>query len=991
MTAKNLIVGIGASAGGLEALETFFKSMPEGSGMSFVVIVHLDPHHASILPELLQRLTSLSVIAITDDTKVQPNSIYVIPPNHNLSILNGKLQLLNFPEPRTGNLPIDVFFSALAQDQGENAVAIILSGTGSDGSQGLKEIKAENGLVISQDELSAKYGGMPHNAIATEMVDFVLSPEQMPEKLIQYSRQSNHSEFIAGENETSNLHDTLKKIILLIYDNTGHDFSLYKKNTLFRRIERRMYIHHLKNIDNYFHFLQQNEDEISTLFKELLIGVTGFFRDKEAFDLLMSSILPEILKDKPDDYTIRIWVSACSTGEEAYSVAICVKEYLAIVNRNLHIQIFATDIDEKAISIARNGLYSENILAHIDDKIRKRYFIKENGQYRIIQAIRETVVFATQSLIKDPPFTKLDILSCRNVLIYFSAELQKKLFPIFHYSLNEKGVLFLGSSETTGQFNEYFEILDKKWKFYKRKSNEKQNVTTFQLSKTVKANDRMLNTLPSSSPSSNNGNNCENMLVLVEMVLKKSTAAPCVVIDNNNNILYVHGRLGRYLEPAEGHSRNNLLEMARTISLKNELKNCIHKAEINHYNFVKDIRYEEIDGGTSTFTLKVIPLEPMGSFKKIKMVVFEHTSQHITSGSQTALINKSPISTDIVSLQQQLTTSRENLEITIQELETSNEELKSSNEELQSTNEELQSTNEELETSKEELQSLNEESTTVNSELQSRMDELSQTNDDIKNLLDSTKVATIFLDTQLKIRRFTPTMTNIINLLPTDIGRPIDHFSSNLCDVKLTDYATKVLLSLDKVDLEVKDHIGNYYNMRLLPYRTSNNVIDGVVISFNTVTELKQAENTLRESKQRYKSLFDYSPFAILEVDLSELVTYIDIYKLTSISAIKKRFAAFPHESNAIISQIKLLNINNSALTLLNYRGHVIEQFPEQLINDNKLISQLLEFIAKRQIKISFQSSLAINKESDLTYLLTWMVPTVNNDLNYSNAILTIS
>ena len=266
MTAKNLIVGIGASAGGLEALETFFKSMPEGSGMSFVVIVHLDPHHASILPELLQRLTSLSVIAITDDTKVQPNSIYVIPPNHNLSILNGKLQLLNFPEPRTGNLPIDVFFSALAQDQGENAVAIILSGTGSDGSQGLKEIKAENGLVISQDELSAKYGGMPHNAIATEMVDFVLSPEQMPEKLIQYSRQSNHSEFIAGENETSNLHDTLKKIILLIYDNTGHDFSLYKKNTLFRRIERRMYIHHLKNIDNYFHFLQQNEDEISTLF-----------------------------------------------------------------------------------------------------------------------------------------------------------------------------------------------------------------------------------------------------------------------------------------------------------------------------------------------------------------------------------------------------------------------------------------------------------------------------------------------------------------------------------------------------------------------------------------------------------------------------------------------------------------------------------------------------------------------------------------------------
>lgn len=497
MTTKNLIVGIGASAGGLEALEAFFKAMPDNSGISFVVIVHLDPHHASILPELLQRTTNLNVITITDDTKVKPNSVYVIPPNHNISILNGKLQLLNFPEPRTGNLPIDVFFSALAQDQGHNAVAIILSGTGSDGSQGLKEIKAENGLVIAQDELSAKYDGMPRNAIATEMVDFVLSPDKMPEKLIQYSRQNNHSELINVEGETNQLHNTLKQIILLIHRKTGHDFSLYKKNTLFRRIERRMYIHQLNNIDAYLGFLQNNEDEISILFKELLIGVTSFFRDKEAFDLLVSSILPAILEGKPDDYTIRIWVSACSTGEEAYSIAICVKEYLNSINRNLHIQIFATDIDEKAISIARSGLYAENALANVDDTIRDRYFFRENGQYRIIKGIREMLVFATQSLIKDPPFTKLDFISCRNVLIYFSAELQKKIFPIFHYSLNANGILFLGSSETTGQFNEYFEMLDKKWKFYKRKANETPSITKFSLSSTVTVNDRMLNTTPS--------------------------------------------------------------------------------------------------------------------------------------------------------------------------------------------------------------------------------------------------------------------------------------------------------------------------------------------------------------------------------------------------------------------------------------------------------------------------------------------------------------
>jgi len=992
MTTKNLIVGIGASAGGLEALEAFFKSMPDNSGISFVVIVHLDPHHASILPELLQRSTNLKVVTITDDAKVQPNTVYVIPPNHNLSILNGKLQLMNFPDPRAGNLPIDLFFSALAQDQGDNAVAIILSGTGSDGSQGLKEIKAENGLVISQDTSSAKYDGMPLNAIATEMVDFILSPEKMPEKLIQYLRQTKHSELIAAEGQTNNLQTNLSKIILLIHRNTGHDFSLYKKNTLLRRIERRMYIHQLKNIEDYLHHLEHDEDEITILFRELLIGVTSFFRDQEAFDLLVLSILPDLLKDKPDDYTIRIWVSACSTGEEAYSIAICVKEYLNTVNRNLHLQIFATDIDEKAISIARSGLYSENMVANIDDAIRSRYFIKENGRYRVVKAIRETVVFATQSLIKDPPFTKLDLLSCRNVLIYFSAELQKKLFPIFHYSLNPNGILFLGSSETIGQFNEDFELLNKKWKFYKRKSNEKQTVTRFTLSNAVPVDNRMLKTTPSSSVAAittNNASNRENILELVEMVLKKSAAAPCVVIDNDKNILYVHGRLGRYLEPAEGHSGNNLLEMARTVSLKNELTNCIHKAEVNHHDIVKMISYDEIDGGISTFTLKVIPLEHVGSFKMIKMVVFDHTRKQISDESQAEVLDEPPLNNDLISLQQQLTTSRENLEITIQELETSNEELKSSNEELQSTNEELQSTNEELETSKEELQSLNEESTTVNAELQSRMDELSQTNDDIKNLLDSTQVATIFLDTQFKIRRFTPTMTNIINLMETDIGRPIDHFSSNLCDVKLTDYAREVLATLDKIDLEVKDNAENYYNMRLLPYRTSNNVIDGVVISFNAMTERKQIENALRESEQRYKNLFDYSPFAILEIDLSEVVTYINRHHLTSSSAIKKRFAKFPDEIKLIISQFKLLKTNQRALALFNTSGddHMIEQ----LMNDDEIITQFLIFISKQKTKISLPSLLTVNKESDLTYLLTWIVPTINNKLNYSNAILTIS
>jgi two-component system CheB/CheR fusion protein len=990
MTTKNLIVGIGASAGGLEALETFFKSMPDNSDISFVIVVHLDPHHASILPELLQRFTSMTVVSITDDTEVKPNAVYVIPPNHNISISDSKLQLLDLPEPRIGNLPIDMFFSSLAQDQGDNAIAIILSGTGSDGSLGLKEIKAENGLVISQDESSAKYDGMPHNAIATGMVDSILSPEKIPEKLIQYAFQTKHPESIDFEGETNDL----TQIILLIYSNTGHDFSLYKKNTLLRRINRRMHIHQLNNLEDYLHFLQQNENEIITLFKELLIGVTSFFRDQDAFDLLTTSILPNILEGKPDDYTLRIWVSACSTGEEAYSIAICIKEYLHTVNRNINIQIFATDIDEKAINIARNGLYSENILPNIKDTIRNRYFIKENGQYRITKAIRETVIFAVQSLIKDPPFTRLDLISCRNVLIYFSAKLQKKLFPVFHYSLNENGVLFLGSSETVGQFNEYFEILHKKWKFYQRKSNQQQSFSHFPLSSPANLYNTMLKTSGRTpqTPAADNHNRI-SLLELVEMVLKKSQAAPCVVINNDNDIIYVHGRLGRYLEPAEGHSHNNLLNMARTVFLKSELTNCIHKTEINHCETIKILNYEETDGGKSSFTLKVVPFEQVGSFKNVKMVVFEHEAQPISTESQKVLFDASPISTSIESLQQQLTTSRENLEITIQELETSNEELKSSNEELQSTNEELQSTNEELETSKEELQSLNEESTTVNAELQNRMDELSHTNDDIRNLLDSTQVATIFLDTQLNIRRFTPKMTNIIHLISTDVGRPVGHFSSNLCDVSLTDYSKKVLITLDKIDLEVNDKLGNHYNMRILPYRTSNNVVDGVVISFNTMTERKQTEKAHRESEQRYKSLFDSSPFSILELDLSKVRSYINTHQLTSSSAIKKRFTKVPHESKLILAKMKLLNMNNSALALLTI-GHeesIIDKFSEQLMNNDEIISKLLLFIAKQETRISFPSSLVRNKESDLKYLLTWIIPTVNNKLNYSNTILTIS
>lgn len=986
MIKSSLVVGIGASAGGLEALSTFFRAMPNNSNMAFIVVVHLDPSHISLLPELLQRQTKMKVMAISDGRVIEPNNIYVIPPNYNVSILNQQLHLVA-PLNLHAKLPIDFFFRSLAQDLGRNAVGIILSGTGSDGTAGLREIKAEDGLVIVQSIDSAKYDGMPQNAIATKLVDFVAAPEDMPKQLLHYSQQRLDNA-VDDKVDIEDSNRILSKILALIYQQTGHDFSFYKKNTIFRRIERRMQVHQIESLKNYLEFVQINTQEIAILFNELLIGVTSFFRDREAFDAL-KRLLVARLESKPDDYIFRIWVPGCSTGEEAYSIAIMFQDCLTSIGRAIGVQIFATDIDEYAISHARLGRYPLSIAADIGEEYCQRYFNKENDQYHIKPIIRDSLVFATQNLIKDPPFTKLDLISCRNLLIYFGPELQKRVLPAFHYALKEDGILFLGPSETTGQSNKYFEILEKKWKIFKRKllSDETNNGLYFSApTRPFKMEENpILSTISQIEELS--------ALQLVETILRQSKVPPCVVIDSALNIVYVHGRLGHYLEPAEGRVSSNILEMSRSLTLKNELNTVIHKVMLHKKDVCKKAIAVEIDGHNSIIDLTVKPLQDIGSLKGLMMVSFDNVvsplKEQENNKTESTRLHQNK---DAHALEKELENTRESLQTTIEELETSNEELKSSNEELQSTNEELQSTNEELETSKEELQSLNEESVTVNAELQSHIEELSTANDDIKNLLDSTQIATLFLDPQLKIRRYTPTMTNIINLVSTDIDRPIGHLATSLIDIKLADYADKVLATLEKIECEVFDDNNKCYRMRVLPYRTTNNVIAGVVISFQDITYLKHTETALRLGEQRYKSLFDHCPVAIVEMDVSALASYITQNKLTTVAKLKKHWSQGDHIKQ-IAGLIKPLNVNEAGQFLFrsNSKEKLLKSIPRLVADDEGYLYQQMIQIIEKKDAFTCDSQIETTDGNRLLCNITITVPRIDNELNFSNTVIVLT
>jgi len=832
------IVGMGASAGGLRAFEQFFASMPLDSGAAFVLVPHLDPSHVSMLPDLLRKYTKMPVVQAENGMKILPNRVHVIAPDSVMVVSRSTLLLTKPKEPRGLRLPIDTFFRSLAEDRKDKAVCIILSGNGTDGSLGLRAVKAGFGFAIAQEPSTAEYDSMPRNAIATGMVDYVLPAEKMAARLVSYLQHGAPPLVSMAGGSTKKAPESLQKIFQLLRSRTSHDFSGYKTNTLYRRIERRMSVHEIERLPDYVDYLERNPQEVVTLFKELLIGVTNFFRDPDAFAQLSSRLRSEVLADKPKDYTIRVWVPGCSSGEEVYSLAIMLQECRDTLKKSWKIQIFGTDIDADAIDTARAGLYPASIVTDMPAERLKRYFVPEGNAYRVKKEIREMAVFAIQDLLKDPPFTKLDLLSCRNLLIYLDGELQKKLLPLFHYALKPEGILFLGSSESISGFADLFSVVDRKWKIFRRRASSYAADAIVQFPIGVPRAETAMPAPRGQSPAGRT----KNLAEVAQKLLVSQYAPPTVFVDSAGEILFTHGRTGKYLELAPGQANLNVVEMARE-GIRHELAAAIRNARLRRRNITLEGLQVKANGGFEEVNMTVTPVRPEEGVGEIFMVVFEDMGpKQAKSGKTGKAVVPATAARRIAHLEQELGHSQERLQTTVEELETSNEELKSSNEELQSTNEEMQSTNEELETSKEELQSLNEELVTVNAELQGKIDELSHSNDDMKNLLDSTKVATIFLDGDLCIKRFTSDATKVINLIPGDVGRPIAHLVSNLQQDSLAADARQVMDSLVPKERQVRTNDGRWYLNHVIPYRTLDNVIDGVVATFVDISEQKIAE-----------------------------------------------------------------------------------------------------------------------------------------------------
>ena len=838
------VVGLGASAGGLEALKAFFSNVPPRSGMTYIIMMHLAPNQPSMLPDLLQKMTDISVSMAEDGQNLQPDHAYVVPPKKEASVYNGAIQLLD-PVDTEVSLPIDFFFRTLAADRKARAAAVILSGTGSDGTVGLKEIKNYEGLVLVQSEESAKYNGMPRSAIATGLVDMILDPQDMPDKLIAYFGLSGQAKI--REPEISENQEWLSKIFSLLRVQTGQDFSFYKTNTIQRRISRRMVLNQIEDHEAYLSFLRQNSRELKALFQELLIGVTNFFRDPESFEVLKKKVLPDVFSRLKDDTNFRVWVPGCSSGEEVYSLAMVILECLDdFPGKKITLQMFGTDIDRQAIDKARIGLYPSSIKADVSQERLNRFFHSEGEAFRIRKEVRDTVVFSVQDVLKDAPFSRLNLLSCRNLLIYLNSEAQKKLIPIFHYTLVPEGIMMLGSSETIGSFNNLFKTLSSTWKIYKRREVPQNMLHRIEFP-TGRPDIH-----PAAKPQSEDLPQPKvNLETLTKNLVLDRFAPPAALIDSRGTILNIQGRTGKYLEPASGPPNQNILDMARE-GLRMELSMALRKAVSTHEQIIRHQVLVQVNGGTQPIDLHVLPIDKPKELSGRFLVVFQDidlpSQETELSADKPKTAGAGEYETRISELEQELQETRENHQSTVEELESSNEELKSTNEELQSSNEELQSTNEELESSKEELQSLNEELQTVNSELQSKVDELSAAHDDINNLLNSTEIATVFVDNNVHVKRFSRAATNIIHLIESDIGRPLAHQATRIRSEDIVQDIRHVLDQLSPVEKEVCTVDAHWYIMRIIPYRTQDNRIQGAVLTFRDVDELKKSQQKLREA-----------------------------------------------------------------------------------------------------------------------------------------------
>ena len=830
------IIGIGASAGGLEALELFLKNFPKDSNAAVVIVQHLDPTRKDMMVELLQRVTTLQVVQVQENTLIQPNFIYIIPPNKDMSIFHGKLHLFEPSAPRGQRLPIDFFFRSLADDQQERSIGVILSGMGTDGTLGLAAIKERGGVGFVQKPASAKFDSMPKSAIDAGLADVTAPVEELPAKIFAYlqhkpsfySSETIHS----GKTETS-----LDKIMILLRSKTGHDFSLYKRTTIYRRLERRMGIHQIDRMATYVRFLQENPQEVELLYKELLIGVTNFFRDPEVWEELKSEAIAELLK-KNGNQSLRAWVPGCATGEEAYSLAIVFKEMMEQVKpaQDFTLQIFATDLSQEAISKAREAVYPANIAADVSPERLNRYFDQVGDGFRVVKQIREMVIFAQQNIIMDPPFTKLDILSCRNLLIYMTPELQSQVILLLHYSLNPGGFLLLGNSETVGSYTSLFEPLEGKSRIYRRlEPSEQADLVEFPSAR--------VRTFPppASKPAA-------NLQELADQLILKRFAPASVLVNSNGDILYTSGRTGKFLEPAAGKANWNIFAM-----LREDLSYPLHSAFLRAVQKNETVSVKntvvKTNGEKLVVDTIVQPLDEPKPLRSMVLIVFSEVAKQREDKLKDRTEHQTAHSDQVSTLQEELSQAHLELKNTREEKQASEEKLSSLNEELQSTNEELQSTNEELITSKEEMQSLNEELQTVNHELQAKVDELSQINNDMKNLLESTDIAVLFLDNTLRVRRFTAKTAEIIKLIPGDTGRLITDIVSDLDYQNLAEDAREVLRTLSYKEKSVSATDGRWFTVKIMPYRTLEDKIDGLVITFIDITTAKMLEAKLRKAQ----------------------------------------------------------------------------------------------------------------------------------------------
>lgn len=836
------IVGIGASAGGFEAYSQFFSKLPADTGMAFIVVQHLDPAHESILPELMAKMTKMPVKQVTQGMPLKANEVYVISPNTHIAVSHGHLKITARGEKRP-SMTIDHLFRSLADDQKDHAMGLLFSGTSSDGALGIEAIKHAGGITFAQDEASARYSFMPNAAIATGCVDFILTPGEMAQELAKISRHPFWTYYQTPSAELlPEAEKELEPILLLLQKATGVNFTFYKRSTLKRRIMRRMVLHKLENLDSYLKYLQENPAEVEALYQDVLIKVTGFFRDEGAFDVLKKVVFPELLAAKSKDGFLRFWVPGCSTGEEAYSLAMSWLEFMGDRAPAVPIQIFATDVSELVIDKARQGFYLENISSDLSPERVRRFFIKANGGYQISKTIRDMCVFARQNLIQDPPFSKLDLITCRNVLIYLQTALQKRIIPMFHFSLNPTGYLMLGSSETVGTFTELFGLMDKKYKIYRKKSALGPARLDFLPPRFPREHKEFIR---GPLKEGEEAWSKQNLYTEADRLILNRFAPAGVLINEDLEILQFRGQTGPYLEPAPGEASFKLMRMAREgllLGLRTTVAQALKKNEIIKTEGLR----VEFNGVVRKVNLEVVPLKPGPTKERFFLVLFEEAAPPARPSPGEAAAPEAPAKKPgakdklILGLREELAALKQNLNAVIADKESTNEELRAANEEILSANEEFQSVNEELETAKEELQSANEELTSLNEELNVRNNELTQLNNDYNNLLLSSNIPIIMLGRDLRIRHITPQAHALFNLIPGDVGRPLSDLKLNLEIPGLDTQAQEVINTLAVKTREVQDRQGRWYQLHIRPYYTLDKKIEGAVITLMDINELKE-------------------------------------------------------------------------------------------------------------------------------------------------------